>query len=134
MTREIGRLSTLVMVLLVATVSAAQSTSVHNGKITGEVIDPTGASVLHARVLLVNLTTLGTQNLEVQPDSRFAFSNLEAGRYAVIAVSPNGPGSVDCWQPTINQLTLREDVLATVQLKLLLDSKKCKVVDDLQVR
>ena len=110
MTRDIGILSILVTILFVTTVSAAQNTPAHQGKLTGQVTDPAGATLLKARVLLVDLTTLGTQKVEVQPDGRFTFSNLEAGRYAVIAVPAAKDGSPECWLPAIKDLTLREDV------------------------
>ena len=115
--------------LLLTAIGLAQNSSVANGKLTGVVVDPGGATLPKARVMLVNLKSLGTQTVVVPLDGKFSFENLRQGDYAVIVVGPSDPYGA-CWSPAIRQVTLNAERPIDLRIQILLDTRCGKGVDN----
>ena len=112
------------MVLQAALASALLSTLVlgQQASVSGTVVDPTGAIIAKAKVLLINTRTLNVDRSVTGSDGRFIFSNLLAGEYEVKA------GAVSCFKSTSRRLDLKSDLRTEVSLKLRFDPK-CKLID-----
>src|SRR5207244_438698 len=59
------------------------------GTLTGNVTDPSGASVASAKVTAVNINTGVTNEVAVNEDGVYRFQALQAGIYKVSIAAPN---------------------------------------------
>lgn len=106
-----------------------QSSSVSSAQLTGMVVDPGGATLPRARVLLLNLKSLQSETATVPIDGKFAFRNLQPGDYVVVVVGSSDPYE-PCWIPVIKQMTIKKNVPAELRAQLFLDQKCGKGVDN----
>ena len=118
------RVLLVVIILCAATACSGQATGDSRSELSGIVTDAGGSSLPLARVLVVNLSSLETQTVEVQEDERFTFRNLEPGDYAVIVAGPTGPHE-PCWQSAVRQIRIEKNTHANLRVPVLLDNKRC---------
>jgi outer membrane receptor protein involved in Fe transport len=103
--------SSFLVCLLAATAAFGQIT----GEVRGVVLDPSGAAVSQAKVILKSVETGVTREQQASVDGRFAFGLLNIGAYQVRAEAPN-------FRATVAEVLVKTGEVASVQLNLQLGS------------
>ncbi len=98
--------STCAVVLLLRTTAFAQDSS----SLSGSVLDPSGALVPHANLLLTNVATRSTRNATSGAAGEYSFSQVAPGTYSLRAEAPG-------FQPAvISSVELRVSFASTVNV------------------
>ena len=116
--RNLGVILMLLCVVFVATAPAAE--------VSGIVTDVTGATLVGARIMLVDLTSLETKTAEIRENGKFDFNDLSAGEYALLVVSPK---HTHCFKTVIKQFTVAKTENMNLPVTMLqLDNNRCTVI------
>ena len=119
--RRIGTILSLAIVLVWASAGRAQNT---NGSLRGQVIDPSGAAVTDATVLLT-LPSGASIDTPTNKEGFYEFTNLAPGKYAVKAVAK---GFALFTQENVN-VSPGQTARLNISLKIEVQEEKVNVTD-----
>ena len=117
------------MLLFVALNVAAQNSLAASVTVSGVVVDPTGATVPRARVMLLDLKTFKTQTVSVGGDGKFLFTDLIPGDFGLIVAGSDDPYA-GCWKPVLRQVETRKVPTQNLRITLSLDNERCPGIVD----
>jgi hypothetical protein len=109
-------------IILAVTVSLMLSIPMPAGTLEISVLDPVGASLPKARIVLIDSRSLRVRTYVADNSGKLMLTGIEDQEYEVVWVSP---ASALCFQPVVSHVDLRKGGKRELRARLRINLDKC---------